>query len=451
MKQLLNSLQIEAPLKISCATSMRCTKYVDDLEIWRARSFPRSSLIAAVSVAVSAVSIVGMFHFLAMATTEFDLSKYPSPSDKSMMTRMHKQGQIPPQIMLYLLLPSVATTAGMKLNMSKTVSLFNLIVFVATVIAIYSNIVIEFELCSAEACEDDIFRDFKQDLIASSMMFFFGLFLTHSVIESERAERQATFTLNHVVKNKVAGAAAAIEIFIHDHPTAKRELQPSCEQLQQMFSLRQTETDLSDGAYTTTLTPETIHGVLNGVDAPTNASLVSDNTRKANDHSGSSDIIPNLRVCCLDDSNIICKGYKRLLLPLMRADLQSSMATCPTSPEDTESFIEAVLGNIDTKSAGVCAGDVKSSEKPADIIILDQNIDFDDKKSILGTDIAMTLKARGFGGLVMLRTGNTSVDDKKMYFATSAVDACLGKEGGHKKLACRIFKEYRLKSHLFPA
>mmetsp|Transcript_27356 Transcript_27356/g.35448 ORF Transcript_27356/g.35448 Transcript_27356/m.35448 type:complete len:629 (-) Transcript_27356:456-2342(-) len=51
----------------------------------------------------------------------------------------------------------------------------------------------------------------------------------------------------------------------------------------------------------------------------------------------------NLTICAIDDSKIICKGYERLLLPLLKCDSKSSLVTCPKSKEDIRQFLEVVL------------------------------------------------------------------------------------------------------------
>ena len=136
---------------------------------------------------------------------------------------------------------------------------------------------------------------------------------------------------------------------------------------------------------------------------------------------------------------MICKGYQRLLLPSMQANIESSLVTCPASPEDIESFVEDVLGSNDLKETPF--------RNAADVVILDQNIDLQDtdNKIMYGTDVAMTLKSRGFAGLILLRTGNSSLHEKEMYFATGAVDDIIAKDGNNKELANKIFEAYARK------
>jgi len=71
-----------------------------------------------------------------------------------------------------------------------------------------------------------------------------------------------------------------------------------------------------------------------------------------------------LKICAIDDSSLICKGYERLCLPRLKADMAKSCVCCPTSKTDVDDFLSFVLGKEVTSSCG-----------PADIIIFDQNID----------------------------------------------------------------------------
>jgi hypothetical protein len=56
-------------------------------------------------------------------------------------------------------------------------------------------------------------------------------------------------------------------------------------------------------------------------------------------------------------------------------------------------------------------------------------------QTVLGTDIAVKLRKRGFNGLIVVRSANSSVVDNAMYMSTGAVDGCLGKELGFKAMA----------------
>mmetsp|Transcript_72475 Transcript_72475/g.145824 ORF Transcript_72475/g.145824 Transcript_72475/m.145824 type:complete len:182 (+) Transcript_72475:156-701(+) len=108
---------------------------------------------------IATVSILGMLYFFKMASDDFDLSKYPHRADKSMMMRMHKIGQIPPQVMVFTALPGLAAPAGMKASMVKKVSGFNFLILCGIIAAVYNNI-------RKSATSDDSFLYFPSDVIA---------------------------------------------------------------------------------------------------------------------------------------------------------------------------------------------------------------------------------------------------------------------------------------------
>jgi hypothetical protein len=85
----------------------------------------------------------------------------------------------------------------------------------------------------------------------------------------------------------------------------------------------------------------------------------------------------------------ICKGYSRLLLPNMKANMASSCVACPTSKENVESFVATVLGEgsgEDDEEAGVTIA------QPADIVVLDQNLDLIDE---VGLDCHVQIVVHG--------------------------------------------------------
>mmetsp|Transcript_729 Transcript_729/g.906 ORF Transcript_729/g.906 Transcript_729/m.906 type:complete len:735 (+) Transcript_729:145-2349(+) len=138
----------------------------------------------------------------------------------------------------------------------------------------------------------------------------------------------------------------------------------------------------------------------------------------------------NLKVCAIDDSKLICKGYERLLLPLLKCDSKSSLVTCPKSNDDVDEFMTYI----------------KTKVNPINIVIFDQNIDLnlvnDGATTILGTDLAKELKDNHFKGLVVIRSANSSSSDFDQYMSTGVVDFCVGKSESHKDLASRIQNAY---------
>jgi len=138
----------------------------------------------------------------------------------------------------------------------------------------------------------------------------------------------------------------------------------------------------------------------------------------------------NLKVCAIDDSKLICKGYERLLLPLLKCDSKSSLVTCPKSNDDVDEFMTYI----------------KTKVNPINIVIFDQNIDLnlvnDGATTILGTDLAKELKDNHFKGLVVIRSANSSSSDFDHYMSTGVVDFCVGKSESHKDVASRIQNAY---------
>jgi hypothetical protein len=63
---------------------------------------------------------------------------------------------------------------------------------------------------------------------------------------------------------------------------------------------------------------------------------------------------------------VLCKGYSRILLPALNADIERSEVVCPSSEQCVDSFIAKALGKDQLK-------EIDCDE--ADIVLLDQNIE----------------------------------------------------------------------------
>jgi len=63
---------------------------------------------------------------------------------------------------------------------------------------------------------------------------------------------------------------------------------------------------------------------------------------------------------------MICKGYERLLFPRLNASTKRSTVVCPTKKDEVDAFVSIVVSG--------------SNNDPADIAILDQNIDIINEK-----------------------------------------------------------------------
>jgi len=126
-------------------------------------------------------------------------------------------------------------------------------------------------------------------------------------------------------------------------------------------------------------------------------------------------------VWAIDDSATICKGYNKLLLPKIDANLSSSHVCCPSTKNDVAGFLNSAM------------------LAPVDVVILDQNIELKDSREMtMGTDLAVELRNRHFEGLVLIRSGNSTAVDIKRYMQSGAVDGCLDKDGSYASLAEQI-------------
>ena len=124
----------------------------------------------------------------------------------------------------------------------------------------------------------------------------------------------------------------------------------------------------------------------------------------------------SLKICAIDDSRMICKGYERILLKQIGASRTSSVC-CPESEKDVDEFLHEASG---TRKIENCT--------PADIVLLDQNIDLraSPKNCIRGADLAVGLRSRGYHRMVVIRSANSSVKDHTTYMSSGDVDLCIG-------------------------
>jgi len=140
--------------------------------------------------------------------------------------------------------------------------------------------------------------DLIHDIIVTLVTVSIGVFssipgaeVTAAYLDRLRTGRHADSLLNHVLKNKIAGAAAAIEICIQDHPLMKSKLQPSCDQMYRSMrwcAVRQTMMDLVAGTYTSTLHSVNTQKFLEGVISPSVVFITND---QVSGQSDSSDIL----------------------------------------------------------------------------------------------------------------------------------------------------------------
>ena len=94
-----------------------------------------------------------------------------------------------------------------------------------------------------------------------------------------------------------------------------------------------------------------------------------------------------LRVFAIDDSEMMCKGYVKLLLPQLKADISNSEVCCPKNMSQVQQFIQHVLYGLNGSTTGSnCSTSSEEDgrgEMGANIVILDQNIDFSVSVSLI--------------------------------------------------------------------
>ena len=103
----------------------------------------------------------------------------------------------------------------------------------------------------------------------------------------------------------------------------------------------------------------------------------------------------------LDDSTMSRLLHQIMFETMLNADPQRSCALGETREEQL-SFVDVALGR---KSASL--QEIAPALTPADIVVLDQNIDLDNDVHLLGSDVAEQLHAKSFRGLVCIMTGSS--------------------------------------------
>jgi len=107
-----------------------------------------------------------------------------------------------------------------------------------------------------------------------------------------------------------------------------------------------------------------------------------------------------LKVVACDDDDL-CLLVLESLLRAMNADMEISSVLGTTS-EEQDAVVDIVLGR---RSPTLEALPSASLLPPADIVILDQNIDLQGQERLKGTGIAAELRQERFDGLIVLHTG----------------------------------------------
>ena len=128
----------------------------------------------------------------------------------------------------------------------------------------------------------------------------------------------------------------------------------------------------------------------------------------------------NLCIFCIDDSATACKLLAASLAVLFRT---KAVTTLGQSKEHVARFPGEVM------------------EHKADIVILDQNLDYGKHCHYRGSDLVKELVALGFGGLICIRSGNVEEHDCQLYTDCGA-HLVVGKDVPLKEASKQIQQEY---------
>jgi len=141
---------------------------------------------------------------------------------------------------------------------------------------------------------------------------------------------------------------------------------------------------------------------------------------------------PDALVCAaLDDDGFARTLHQALFSHFLRADQQRS-CVLGADAEEQLSFIDVALGR---KHASL--KEAVPSLPPADIVLLDQNIDLGEHSHLLGSDVAEQLCMAGYRGVTCIITGS-SVEQIQQLSTCPGVDLVVPKGTGLATLADRL-------------
>ena len=127
----------------------------------------------------------------------------------------------------------------------------------------------------------------------------------------------------------------------------------------------------------------------------------------------------DLTICCIDDS----APARRLLLHNLTAWAQTSRVR--------------LYGQNESEAAAF----VEDTLREGDIAILDQHLEYGGEANLLGTDLVRQLVARGFAGLICMRSANMTEEDVALYRAAGA-HCTFGKDGLVKDMILAMKLQY---------
>ena len=120
---------------------------------------------------------------------------------------------------------------------------------------------------------------------------------------------------------------------------------------------------------------------------------------------------PELHICCLDDS---AQARRLLEFNLKKWAGSQNVHVFGQTHAEVAQFTDMAL-------------------RHGDIAVLDQHLEYGGDTNILGTDVVETLVAKGFAGLICMRSANNASEDAAMYRAAGA-HCVFGKEVAMKQM-----------------
>mmetsp|Transcript_6239 Transcript_6239/g.12393 ORF Transcript_6239/g.12393 Transcript_6239/m.12393 type:complete len:915 (+) Transcript_6239:47-2791(+) len=151
-----------------------------------------------------------------------------------------------------------------------------------------------------------------------------------------------------------------------------------------------------------------------GVTAASSNVLAPSSRQKSRDDDGKKAAKTLLKICCVEDERLIRKMYQRVLLRKFSKD-------------------SIILGESVKEVKGATSRIMAAN---CDAVILDQNLVYSDAH-ILGTDLCKDLRAKGFLGVILMRSANTEKSDVDIYLGAGA-DGYLPKSYTSSQIAREI-------------
>jgi len=133
----------------------------------------------------------------------------------------------------------------------------------------------------------------------------------------------------------------------------------------------------------------------------------------------------------VDDDGFNAEIMESVIFDKLGADMSRSCYVGQTF-EEQECFLDLALGRLDKALQPV----PKNEQRPADLVLLDQNL----RGDVLGSDLAQQLKERGFRGVTCIVTGSSAAHIASLR-TRPGVDLAFEKGGNMVELASVLHRE----------